>query len=82
MRRRTDFEAAPKRIVGTFRLDPEKVDEWESDILHDRPVVVYCEKGGSASQSVADRIRQSRPGVRYLNGGIKAWPDLGEPLED
>ena len=81
VRRKADFEAAPKTIGSAERLDPEKVDEWSAEIPHDRPVVVYCVKGGSVSQSVAERLRQSHPDVRFLQGGIKAWSELGETLD-
>ncbi|MBI4964473.1 MAG: thiosulfate sulfurtransferase GlpE [Desulfomonile tiedjei] len=79
VRRKADFEAAPKKIGGADWLDPEKADEWTDEIPQNRPVVVYCVKGGSVSQSVADRLQQSHPDVRFLQGGIKAWTELGDP---
>ncbi|MBI5569045.1 MAG: thiosulfate sulfurtransferase GlpE [Desulfomonile tiedjei] len=82
VRRKTDFEAAPKKIASAERLDPETVDEWSGEIPHDRPIVVYCVKGGSVSQSIADRLQQTHPDVKFLQGGIKAWSELGETLED
>jgi rhodanese-related sulfurtransferase len=81
VRRKADFEVAPKKIGGAAWLDPEKVDEWGDQIPQDRPVVVYCAKGGSVSQSIADRLQQSHPDVKFLQGGIKAWVELGEPVE-
>ena len=82
VRRKADFDAAPKRIGYANWRDPEKTDEWMSEIPRDRPVVVYCVKGGAVSQSTADRLQQGHPDVRFLQGGIKAWAELGEPLED
>lgn len=82
VRRRVDYEAAPKRIGGSVWLDPEKEAEWAPGIPQNRPVVVYCVKGGSVSQSIADRLLQSHPGVRFLQGGIKAWAEAGEPVEE
>jgi rhodanese-related sulfurtransferase len=82
VRRKADFEAAPKKIGGAAWLDPEKADEWIAEIPQDRPVVVYCVKGGSVSQSIADRLQQTHPDVRFLQGGIKAWAELGEPAEE
>jgi rhodanese-related sulfurtransferase len=79
VRRKSDYEAAPQTINSAAWLDPEKADEWKDEIPRDRPVVVYCVKGGSVSQSVADRLQQNHPGVRFLEGGIKAWAGLGEP---
>jgi rhodanese-related sulfurtransferase len=82
VRRKGDFDAAPKKITYAVWLDPEKADEWSHDIPQDRPVVVYCAKGGSVSQSIAERLQQSHLDVKFLQGGIKAWVDLGEPVED
>ena len=82
VRRKTDFDAAPKKIESAVRLDPEKIDEWIDQLPQDRPVVVYCVKGGSVSQGIADSLQQRHPDVKLLQGGIKAWAELGEPLED
>jgi len=82
VRRRADYEAAPKTISNAEWRDPERAGEWGSEIKRDRPVVVYCVKGGTVSQSVADRLQQSHPDVRFLQGGIKTWNELGEPVEE
>ena len=78
VRRKSDYEAAPQTIGSAVWLDPEKADELKDEIPRDRPVVVYCVKGGSVSQSIADRLQQSHPNVLFLEGGIKAWAELGE----
>lgn len=82
VRRKADLDAAPKKIESAVRLDPERVDEWIAELPQDKPVVVYCVKGGSISQGIADRLQQSHPDVKFLQGGIKAWEELGEPLEE
>lgn len=82
VRRKTDFDAAPKKIESAAWLDPEKIDKWIDQVPQDRPVVLYCVKGGSVSQGIADRLQQSHPDVKFLQGGIKAWTELGEPLEE
>jgi rhodanese-related sulfurtransferase len=82
VRRKTDFDVAPKKIEGAVRGDPEKIDEWIDQVPQDRPVVLYCVKGGSVSQGIAGRLQQSHPDVKFLQGGIKAWEELGEPLEE
>jgi len=80
VRRKADFDAAPEKIKSAVRLDPEKVDEWIAEVPQDSPVVVYCVKGGSVSQSIADRLQQSHPDVRFLQGGIRAWTEFGDPV--
>jgi rhodanese-related sulfurtransferase len=82
VRRKADVEAAPNKIGGADWLDPEKADEWIDEIPQDRPVVVYCVKGGSVSQSIADRLLHTHPEVKFLQGGIKAWAEVGEPVEE
>lgn len=82
VRRKNDFDAAPRKIHGAPWLDPEKADEWEGEIPRDRPVVVYCVKGGSVSQSIAARLKERDVHVTFLQGGIKAWTELGEPVEE
>jgi rhodanese-related sulfurtransferase len=82
VRRRADFEAAPEKIRGAVWRDPEKAEQWSAEISQERPVVVYCVKGGSVSQSTADRLQKTHLDVKFLQGGIKAWLDLGGPVEE
>jgi rhodanese-related sulfurtransferase len=83
VRRKSDYEAAPQAIGSAVWLDPENADEWiAEEVPPERSVVVYCAKGGSVSQSVADRLQRHHRDVRFLEGGIKAWIDLGEPVEE
>jgi rhodanese-related sulfurtransferase len=82
VRRKADFDAAPKKIETAAWLDPEKADEWIAELPQDRAVVVYCVKGGSVSQGIADRLQQQHQNVKFLQGGIKAWVELGEPVEE
>jgi rhodanese-related sulfurtransferase len=82
VRRKADFDAAPKKIGTATWRDPEKADEWISEVPQDRPVVFYCVKGGAVSQSMADRLKESNGEVRFLQGGIMAWAEAGEPVEE
>jgi rhodanese-related sulfurtransferase len=82
VRRKNDYDAAPKKIHGASWLDPEKADEWSRHMPQDRPVVVYCVKGGSVSQSIAARLEERDIEVKFLQGGIKAWTEQGEPVEE
>ncbi len=82
VRRKADFDAAPKRIGHAVWLDPEKADEWLDEIPQNEQVVVYCVRGGGVSQSIADRLQQKKLNARFLQGGIKAWAELGGPVED
>ena len=76
VRRKSDYAAAPQKIETASWVDPEKVDEWVDSIPKDRDIVVYCVKGGSVSQSVADALHTRRYPVKFLDGGIKAWNEM------
>jgi rhodanese-related sulfurtransferase len=75
VRRKADFEKSPKTIEGAVWHDPEKMAEWSKALPKDQELVVYCVKGGSVSQSVADALQESHPEVKFLEGGILGWPD-------
>jgi len=76
VRRQSDYKAAPQKIETARWKDPEKLDEWVDSIPKDQDVVVYCVKGGSVSQSVADNLHNRRYQVSFLDGGIKAWNEM------
>ena len=74
VRKKADYEKSPEMIEGATWHDPEKVAEWRETLPKDQELVVYCVKGGSVSQSVADALQESHPGVKFLEGGILGWP--------
>jgi rhodanese-related sulfurtransferase len=76
VRRKSDYEASPQKIENGSWYDPEKIDEWINEIPKDREVIVYCVKGGSVSQSVADQLQKKQCNVKFIEGGIKAWNEL------
>jgi rhodanese-related sulfurtransferase len=78
VRRKADFERSPETIAGAVWRDPEKVEDWGKTIPKDQELVVYCVKGGSVSQSVATALQESHPGVRFLEGGILGWQEMGQ----
>jgi rhodanese-related sulfurtransferase len=75
VRRQADYEKSPEMIAGASWKDPEKVEEWGAKLPPEQKVIVYCVKGGSVSQSVADALEKRQPGVRFLEGGILKWQD-------
>jgi rhodanese-related sulfurtransferase len=81
VRRKADYESSPKKIATALWRDPERVNDWDQDLSRDRPIIVYCAKGGSVSQSIANRLQEKGLQVQYLEGGIKAWIENGEPVE-
>ena len=81
VRRKTDYEADPKKIAGAIWRDPEKIEDWIKDLPSGAAAVVYCVKGGSVSQSVADRMRKEGLEAVFLEGGLKAWTENSQFAE-
>lgn len=81
VRRKAEYDGSPETIPGATWRDPEKIDEWISQIPSGRRALVYCAKGGTVGRSVADRLAQEGLDAAFLEGGIRAWIERGEPLE-
>ncbi len=82
VRRKTDYEATPQKIGGSVWRDPEKIDEWVKQLPVGNRTVVYCVKGGSVSQSVAERLHREGIDAFFLEGGLKTWIGNGQPVQD
>lgn len=81
IRRKADYDADPHLIPGAAWRDPEKVDDWGGELPKDKPVVVYCVKGGSVSQSITQNLTRAQVNVRFVEGGLKAWKESGGRVE-
>jgi rhodanese-related sulfurtransferase len=81
VRRKSDFDADPKRIPGATWRNPETVEQWR-DELADQEVIFYCVRGGSVSKSVSERLIEKNINARYIKGGIAAWKDSGGQVEE
>ncbi|HRK17424.1 MAG TPA: chromate resistance protein [Hyphomicrobiaceae bacterium] len=77
----SDFEADPRLIPASVRLDYRDVASWARD-FGSRSVVVSCQKGLKLSQGVAAWLRHEGVGAEYLDGGFDAWKAAGLPLLD
>lgn len=80
VRRRADHEAAPGMIPGGVWRDPEAVHEWTATVPRQGKTVIYCARGGAVSQRVRRELAGRGLDVAYLDGGIHAWAEMGEPL--
>ena len=81
VRRKADYQANPNTIKGAVWRDPEKIGDWVKQLPVGQRTVVYCVKGGSVSQSVADRLRGEKFEAVFLEGGLKNWIESGQPVE-
>jgi rhodanese-related sulfurtransferase len=79
VRRKVDYEAAPATIPGALWRDPEQVNQWRSEL--GGATVLYCVRGGSVSQSVCKQLNDAGIAATYLDGGLAAWIDQGEPVK-
>jgi rhodanese-related sulfurtransferase len=77
VRRRGDRESGPAGIPGAVWKDPEHVGEWSSELPNDKPVVIYCVRGGSVSASVQAALKAKGFQVRFVEGGLAAWENQG-----
>jgi rhodanese-related sulfurtransferase len=81
VRRKSDYDADPKRIPGATWRNPEAVEQWRNE-LADQEVIFYCVRGGSVSKSVSERLIEKNINARYIAGGIAAWKESGGQVED
>jgi len=81
VRRKADYDADPHLIPGATWCNPEEVETWSRGLSKDRPVVVYCVKGGSVSRSITEKLTRTQLNVRYIEGGLKAWKESGGRVE-
>jgi len=81
VRRKADYDADSHLIPGATWCNPEEVETWSRGLSKDRPVVVYCVKGGSVSQSITEKLTRTQLNVRYIEGGLKAWKESGGRVE-
>jgi rhodanese-related sulfurtransferase len=80
VRRHESFSADDQLIVGAFHRAPADVQYWRTDLPASRPLVVYCSNGGTASQSVANALRENGMDAAYLQGGLSSWKHARLPL--
>jgi len=81
VRRASDVAADPSSIPGAIWRDPEKVSEWAGDLPKDRPLVVFCVRGGSVSNTVLDKLKDRGVIARYIEGGLAAWKAAGNKTD-
>ena len=73
VRREADYQADPRTIAGAEWRNPENVDAWAAQLPGDKPVAIYCVRGGSVSKSVHEALTAKGFDVQYMEGGLAAW---------
>jgi rhodanese-related sulfurtransferase len=82
VRRKADYEANKRLIPGAVWQDPELVDQWGKDLPRTKPIVVYCARGGSVSQSISHNLIQQGVDAAYLEGGLDGWETSGGEVKE
>ena len=80
VRRKEDYDADQEKLPGAEWRDPDKVDEWSTELPKDKQVMVYCVRGGSVSNRVIDHLQEMNVQARFIEGGIEAWKSANGPL--
>jgi len=74
-----DFALDARIIPTSLRCPGPQVDAFVPK-LHDREVVVVCQKGRKLSHGAAALLQAHGVAAEVLSGGIFAWRDAGLPL--
>lgn len=80
---RTPTELAKGKLAGASVIDWNggKFEQKVSLIARDKPVFVYCSRGGRSAQAAAVMTKLGFKKVYNLSGGTAAWTAAGLPLE-
>src|SRR6185436_2342554 len=76
VRVRAAFLQSDSFIAGALRRPPDSTSEW-AESLPDRPIVVYCEKGGDVGEGAARQLAARGRPARFLVGGVRGWMEGG-----
>jgi len=72
IRRAIDREAHPASMPGAIWKDPTQVESWAEEFPQDKPVIIFCVRGGSVSASVQAALQDKGFDVKYVQGGLVA----------
>ena len=82
VRKNEAFAAAADTLPGALRRDPLQVDSWVATLPAAAAVLVYCVHGHEVSQNTAKTLRQHGIHATFLQGGMEAWREAGNPMMD
>ena len=79
VRKAPAFDDDAGMLPGALRVAPDAIAGWPAP-THARSVVVYCVHGHEVSQQAAAALASRGFHVKYLEGGISLWREIGMPL--
>jgi rhodanese-related sulfurtransferase len=77
VRRSADRDASTEALPAASWHDPEQLAQWAGELPTDKPIVLYCVRGGSVSNSVVDALQARGLNARFIEGGIDGWKTAG-----
>jgi Fe-Mn family superoxide dismutase len=60
-------------MAGATWRDPDRVEEWITELRSDKPVAVYCAYGFDVGRNVTKTLIERGFDARFVRGGIAAW---------
>jgi rhodanese-related sulfurtransferase len=82
VRRAADRDASNEQIPGALWHDREKIGDWSAALPGNKEIVLYCVRGGSVSNSVADTLRFQGLDAGFIEGGIEGWNAAGAEVAE
>jgi membrane protein DedA with SNARE-associated domain/rhodanese-related sulfurtransferase len=84
LRHALEFVVDPRTVPTAVRISPDELPERNAEIPRDREVVLYCTCPSEATSAkvAMDLKKIGVTRVRPLAGGLKAWQDLGYPMDE
>jgi len=79
---RSENEFRKQRIIDSVNCTSEKINKGELTSLEkfkDRPIIVVCAQGISASKAANELVKAGFSQVSLLKGGMNAWVSAGLP---
>jgi Fe-Mn family superoxide dismutase len=68
-------------MAGAVWRDPERIDEWVSELSKSEPVVTFCVYGFHVGCQTAATLRKAGFDARYMAGGHYAWKAIKGPVK-
>lgn len=76
------YDSSADRILGSIRIEPNRLPELLSTLPKEREVYLYCScQNEATSQSVAELLHEGGFEAKVVVGGLNAWKKAGHPLE-
>jgi Fe-Mn family superoxide dismutase len=74
------FSRSQDMMAAAVWRDPDRVQEWASELSQSEPVVVFCAYGFHVGCGTAAVLRKAGFDARYMAGGHSAWKAIGGPV--